>query len=92
MEKLYRESKASILQFGELLQILEKSVLPDEVNASKQNIQSKLNEISNGLDQLDIYVSKEPANRRYDSKMKVDQLKYDLQHLRAAFNTIQYKK
>ena len=92
MDKLYRETKSNYIQLNDLLAQLEKSVLQDEVNSNKQRVSVKLAEIVSSIDQLDIYVSKEPATRRYDAKMKVDQIKYDVQHLRAAFNNIAYKK
>jgi golgi SNAP receptor complex member 2 len=92
MDKLYRETKTNLLQVSDLLGKFERSVTQDELQASKSLINEKFNEITNSCNQLDIHVTKEPASRRYDTKMKVDQLKYDFQHYRTAFNTIQYKK
>ena len=92
MDKLYRETKTNLLQVSDLLGKFERSVTQDELQASKSLINEKFNEITNNCNQLDIYVTKEPASRRYDTKMKVDQLKYDFQHYKSAFNTIQYKK
>lgn len=92
MDKLYRETKSNCLQLNDLLAQFEKTALQDEANACKQRVSVKLNEIMSALDQLDIYVSKEPATRRYDAKIRVDQVKYDVQHLRAAFNNISYRK
>lgn len=92
MDKLYRETKANLIEFEQLLGNLDKAVLADEVNESKQKISSKLNDITNSCDQLDIYVAREPVTRRYDAKLKVDQIRYDIQHLKAAFNNIVYKK
>ena len=92
MEKLYRETKTSLLLINELLSKFEKSLTHDEIQTSKSQINEKFNEIITSCNQLDIYVTKEPASRRYDSKLKVDQLKYDFQHYRTAFNSIQYKK
>ena len=92
MDKLYRETKTNLLQISDLLGKFERSVTQDELQESKSLINEKFNLITNSCNQLDIYVTKEPASRRYDTKMKVDQLKYDFQHYRTAFNTIQYKK
>lgn len=92
MDKLYRETKANVMQFGDMLTKLEQSILVDDISENKQKLNSKLNEITSACDQLDIYVAREPATRRYDAKMKVDQIKYDIQHLKAALNTIVYRK
>ncbi len=92
MDKLYRETKTNLLQISDLLGKFERSVTQEELQDSKSLINIKFNEITNSCNQLDIYVTKEPATRRFDSKMKVDQLKYDFQHYRTAFNTIQFKK
>ena len=92
MDKLYRETKTSLLQISDLLGKFEGSTTQDELLASKSLVNEKFNEVTNNCNQLDVYVTKEPASRRYDSKMKVDQLKYDFQHYRTAFNSIQYKK
>lgn len=92
MEKLYRETKTNILQLNEILSKFERSIAIDESQSIKAQILEKFNEITTACDQLDIYVTKEPANRRYDAKLKVDQLKYDFFHYKSALNTIQYKK
>jgi Golgi SNAP receptor complex protein 2 len=92
MDKLYRETKSKLLEISDLLGKYETSARNESEALNKEKITSKFNEITAACDQLDIYVTKEPALRKYDAKMKVDQLKYDFQHLKAAFNTIQYKK
>ena len=92
MDKLYIETKSNLMQISDLLVKFENTILADEINNLKQILNEKLNQIGKSCDQLDIYVTKEPANRRFDSKLKVDQLKYDLQHFKAALNSIQYKK
>ena len=92
MDKLYRETKTGLMEISDLLEKFENALAQEASEAIKLNIVSKLNGIHTACDQLDIYVTKEPASRKYDAKIKVDQLKYDLQHFRAAFNSIQYKK
>lgn len=92
MEKLYRETKGSLMQINDLLGKLDRAFDVGEIDAIKLEVNKKLNETINAFDQLDLYVVKEPATKRYDAKIKVDQLKYDLNHFRAAFNTISNKK
>jgi Golgi SNAP receptor complex protein 2 len=92
MDKLYIETKGGLMQINEMLVKFESCSQPEEAQFAKANITERLNQLDRSCDQLDIYVTKEPANRRYDSKLKVDQLKYDLKHYKAAFNSMQYKK
>ena len=92
MDKLYRETKSKLIEISDLLGKYESLAGNESESLNKEKITFKFNEITAACDQLDIYVTKEPAFRKYDAKMKVDQLKYDFQHLKAAFNTIQYKK
>ena len=92
MDNLCIEAKGNLLQFNELLYKFEVSSKLEELNDLKEKLKQKSFQITSALDQLDIYVTKEPPSRKYDSKIRVDQLKYDFQHYRAAFNNIQYKK
>lgn len=94
MEKLYRETKTKLIEINELLGKFESRAynLNESESSVKERITNKCNEITTSCDQLDIYVTREPSSRKYDAKMKVDQLKYDFQHYKSAFNTIQYKK
>ena len=40
-------------------------------------------------ERLDVLVQKEPPYRRQNSKIKVDQLKYDVKHLQSSFQNHQ---
>ncbi|CAF0741975.1 unnamed protein product [Brachionus calyciflorus] len=92
MERLYREAKANLLNLNENLSQFEKAITQEECDRMKAEILKKFNEISSTCDQLDIYVTKEPPNRKYDTKIKIDQLKYDFSHYKNALNQIQYRK
>lgn len=92
MDKYYRETKANLLSLNSILTEFEQSINQIETDQIKSKITSKFNEISISCDQLDNFVTKEPANRRYDAKIKVDQLKYDFSHYKQAFKQIQYRK
>ena len=93
MEKLYIETKACLHRLNDLLGRFESTIKNDSAEtAIKESINSLFQEINTNFNQLDLYVTKEPATRKYDSKIKVDQIKYDFQHYKAALNTIQYKK
>jgi Golgi SNAP receptor complex protein 2 len=93
MEKLYIETKKSLLRVNELLGQFENVYKDDSAeSAIKNKIDDLFREIKTSFDQLDIYVTKEPAIRKYDSKLKVDQVKYDFQHYNTAYNSIKYRK
>lgn len=51
---------------------------------------AKLNILFRNCEHLDILVHKEPVSRRNNAKLRVDQLKYDYQHLQV--NTIFVKQ
>ena len=92
MDKLYIETKGSLMQLNDLLIKFDQSITTDDGQTFKAEINERLGHIGKNCDQLDIFVTKEPAARRFDSKLKVDQLKYDFQHYKAAFGSMQYKK
>lgn len=92
MDKLYRETKENLLSLNEILANFELCINNEEIEAIKSRINLKFDEIRNSCNQLDNLVLKEPANRRYDAKIKIDQLKYDFSHYNQAFKQINYKK
>jgi Golgi SNAP receptor complex protein 2 len=92
MESLYSKTKGSLSKVSEDLTRLEKTSTADETKTVTIELGRQFEEILIGLDKLDIYVSKEVVNRRADTKLRVDQLKYDFRHLQAAFKSLQYKK
>ena len=47
-------------------------------------IQSRLETMWSNTERLDMLASKEPVQRRQVARQKIDQLKYDIQHLHAA--------
>ncbi|KAG3278314.1 GOSR2 [Ictidomys tridecemlineatus] len=65
--------------------------------ANKQSLHLVENEIQASIDQtfsclehLEILSSKEPLNKRQNAKLRVDQLKYDVQHLQTALRNFQH--
>lgn len=61
-------------------------------NEIEAQIQTMLDEIANNCDRLDLMVNKEPPSRRTTAKIRVDQLKYDCQHLQAALRNVQHRR
>lgn len=92
MEKLYLETKANLMRLNGLFGKFEVSTDSDETESLQTAINNTFSEVVKACDQLDIFVTKEPVIRRYDAKMKVDQIKYDFNHLKVAFNTLKMKK
>ncbi|XP_050545761.1 axonemal dynein light intermediate polypeptide 1-like isoform X3 [Daktulosphaira vitifoliae] len=85
MENLYHQTNRLILETQELFHRLESS----KSEAVENDIQSKISTISRNCEQLVILVNKEPISRRNNAKLRVDQLKYDYQHLQIALKTHQ---
>lgn len=92
MEALYLQNNKLIHQVQNGLGRLERARAPEEVVYIENELQSQLDEIMSGCDRLDILVNKEPPNRRASAKLRVDQLKYDCQHVQAALRNIQNRR
>lgn len=92
MESLYHKTKQLINQLHDKLKNLEIAATEDEIRNVSNQMTTGINEIITNFDKLDIFVNKEPATRRADAKLRVDELKYDLKHIQTAFRTIQYRK
>ncbi|XP_025405189.1 probable Golgi SNAP receptor complex member 2 [Sipha flava] len=85
MENLYHQTNRLILETQELFHRLESS----RSELVEADVQSKILTISQNCEHLDILVHKEPVSRRHNAKLRVDQLKYDYQHLQSALKTHQ---
>jgi Golgi SNAP receptor complex protein 2 len=64
----------------------------DEAHIVENEIQARIDHITSNCERLDILVNKEPPTRRQNSKLRVDQLKYDCQHLQAALRNMQHRR
>ncbi|KAJ9586565.1 hypothetical protein L9F63_028393 [Diploptera punctata] len=58
----------------------------------EKEIQARIDTITSICERLDIMVYKEPLTRRTNSKYRVDQVKYDKDHLQAALDTYKNRK
>lgn len=92
MESLYHKTKSIVNQAQDKLKSLESSLTKEEIRTYSSQFNQNIEEILSNFDRLDVFVNKEPVSRRSDAKVKVDELKYDLKHIQAAFRSIQYKK
>nr|CAB3250392.1 Golgi SNAP receptor complex member 2 [Phallusia mammillata] len=58
----------------------------------ESQIQSHIDQINGNCDRLDILVNKEPPTRRQSARMKVDQVRYDSQHIQAALRNFHHRR
>ncbi|CAB3987782.1 Golgi SNAP receptor complex member 2-like [Paramuricea clavata] len=91
METLYKQTNKLTLEIQGLLNRLATSRGGD-ANDIENQIESNLQTIGTNCERLNILVNKEPAHRRQNSKMKVDQLIYDQRHLEAALRNYRQKQ
>ncbi|KAL8586569.1 hypothetical protein ACOMHN_053922 [Nucella lapillus] len=91
METLYHQTNRLIEEVGRDLGRYEKAN-EDSAHVVENEIRAQLDHIISNCERLDILVNKEPAARRANAKMRVDQLKYDCQHVQAALRNLQHKR
>uniref|UniRef100_A0A8D8YDT4 Golgi SNAP receptor complex member 2 n=1 Tax=Cacopsylla melanoneura TaxID=428564 RepID=A0A8D8YDT4_9HEMI len=91
MEALYHQTNRMVLETQEYFHNLDRIVGDDSEQINKE-IQDRLNSISKNCEKLSIMLFKEPLAKRHNTKLKLDQLKYDLQHLQAGFRSYQFAK
>ncbi|NXX41030.1 GOSR2 protein, partial [Tricholaema leucomelas] len=60
--------------------------------AVENEIQARIDDICGSLQRLEVLCSKEPPSRRQNAKLRVDQLKYDVQHLRTALGNFRHRR
>uniref|UniRef100_A0ACB8EU49 Golgi SNAP receptor complex member 2 n=1 Tax=Sphaerodactylus townsendi TaxID=933632 RepID=A0ACB8EU49_9SAUR len=62
------------------------------VHLVENEIQARIDKIFSSLERLEIFCNKEPLNKRQNAKLRVDQLKYDIQHLQTALRNFQHRR
>jgi golgi SNAP receptor complex member 2 len=91
LERLCHDSD-SLLRDVESRLTQYEQVGDDFVMNLEADIQDVMGKITTNLERMDILVDKEPFSRRQNSKLRVDQLRYDFQHLRSALRTLQNRR
>lgn len=91
MESLYHQTNKLIQEVQNDLSQLERAT-GQNVHIVENEIQAHIDMITSHCERLDMLVNKEPVSRRANAKMRVDQLKYDCQHLQAAMRQLQHKR
>ncbi|KAM9215210.1 Golgi SNAP receptor complex member 2 isoform 3-T3 [Leptosomus discolor] len=91
MEGLYQQTNKQVHEVQSYMGRLETSE-KDSVHLVENEIQARIDNIFSSLERLEILSSKEPPNKRQNAKLRVDQLKYDVQHLQTALRNFQHRR
>ncbi|XP_042643427.1 Golgi SNAP receptor complex member 2 isoform X2 [Tyto alba] len=91
MEGLYHQTNKQVHEVQSYMGRLETSD-KELVHLVENEIQARIDNIFSNLERLEILSSKEPPNKRQNAKLRVDQLKYDVQHLQTALRNFQHRR
>ncbi|KAG8566736.1 hypothetical protein GDO81_013355 [Engystomops pustulosus] len=91
MEALYHQSNKHVHEVQSQMGRLE-SCDKQSVHLLENEIQARIDQIFSNLERLEILSSKEPPTKRQNAKLRVDQLKYDVQHLQTALRNFQHRR
>ncbi|XP_030364665.1 Golgi SNAP receptor complex member 2 isoform X2 [Strigops habroptila] len=91
MEGLYHHTNKQVHEVQSYMGRLETSD-KESVHLVENEIQARIDNIFSNLERLEILSSKEPPNKRQNAKLRVDQLKYDVQHLQTALRNFQHRR
>ncbi|KAI1896508.1 hypothetical protein AGOR_G00095500 [Albula goreensis] len=91
METLYHQTNKQIHEVQSNMGRLE-TTDRESVHLLENELQARIDQIFSSLERLEILASKEPPNRRQNAKLRVDQLKYDVQHLQTALRNFQHRR
>lgn len=92
MESLYTNTNKLIHEVQGDLGKLAKNTDKDGIHLFENEIQAKIDIIVSNCERLTILVNKEPPTRRSSAKLRVDQLKYDCQHIQSGLKQLQQKR
>ncbi|XP_013152642.1 Golgi SNAP receptor complex member 2 isoform X3 [Falco biarmicus] len=91
MEGLYHQTNKQVHEVQSYMGRLETSD-KESVHLVENEIQARIDNIFSNLERLEILSSKEPPSKRQNAKLRVDQLKYDVQHLQTALRNFQHRR
>lgn len=92
MESLYHQTNLSLQEIHRNLGMVERAVSATDAQKLENEVQTQIDHVISNCERLDILVMKEPPTRRANAKMRVDQLKYDCQHLQSSLRQLQHKR
>uniref|UniRef100_A0A9L0SX77 Golgi SNAP receptor complex member 2 n=1 Tax=Equus caballus TaxID=9796 RepID=A0A9L0SX77_HORSE len=91
MEPLYQQTHKRVHEIQSHMGRLE-TADKQSLHLVENEIQASIDQIFSHLERLEILSSKEPPNKRQNAKLRVDQLKYDVQHLQTALRNFQHQR
>lgn len=91
MESLYHQTYKLVQETQHAFVGLERFI-GENSEAIEKELQDKINLIARNCERLDLLVYKEPIQKRQSAKLRVDQLKYDNQHLQAGLQMFQQRQ
>ncbi|XP_017042596.1 probable Golgi SNAP receptor complex member 2 [Drosophila ficusphila] len=91
MESLYHQTNNAVKEIERDFQQLSK-LGPQESLDVENGIQVKITQANSNCDRLDVLLFKVPPSQRQSSKLRVDQLKYDLRHLQTSLQTARERR
>lgn len=91
MEALYHQTNKMVHEIQSGLSRLERANSTD-IHIVENEIQARIDQVVSNCERLEILVNKEPPTRRANAKIRVDQIKYDCQHLQSAMRNLQHKR
>ncbi|KAH8408572.1 hypothetical protein KR215_007823 [Drosophila sulfurigaster] len=83
MESLYHQTNSTLKEIEQCFQRLGQ-IGPQEALDVENAIQVKITQANSNCDRLDVLLFKVPPSQRQSSKLRIDQLKYDLRHLQTS--------
>lgn len=92
MEALYHQTHKMLQDVQNQLGYLERANTPEANHHLDVELQARIDQIVSNCERLELLVNKEPPSRRTTAKLRVDQLKYDCQHLQAAKRNVQHRR
>ncbi|CAL4242790.1 unnamed protein product, partial [Meganyctiphanes norvegica] len=93
MESLYHQTNRTLQEVTSSdLARYERAPGNEEQANAEAILNQKLETIHGNLSRLDVLINKEPPTRRSNAKYRVDQLKYDFQHIQNSFYMIQQRR
>nr|XP_033775111.1 Golgi SNAP receptor complex member 2 isoform X2 [Geotrypetes seraphini] len=91
MDVLYHQTNKQVHEIQLHMGRLETSD-KQSVHLVENEVQARIDQIFSNLERLEILSSKEPPSKRQNAKLRVDQLKYDVQHLQTALKNFQHRR
>ncbi|KAH8293641.1 hypothetical protein KR054_002486 [Drosophila jambulina] len=86
MDTLYHQTNHAVKEIERDFQRLSQLSAQESLDV-ENGIQLKITQANSNCDRLDVLLFKVPPSQRQSSKLRVDQLKYDLRHLQTALQT-----